>query len=305
MNGTGTQIDPYVVENAADLYEMKNIGSEEAYFKLGADIDFNETEYAGSYEPITFFAKEFDGCGHTIRNIYSSSSDTARLFYDKCAGSTVFKNLNIENAVLIGALVQLFAPDAQREKTAEFENCRFHITANEGTLSSSSSEGFFNKLKYSVKMKYCTVLIDLRTGRHRSILRSSALTGCQFRLNITYDLIAISSTSHSFFYDVKCVDTAFIGKIKARTETPRTANFSMSGSFNNCYQAIEYENITSVNWDSTIAAPCFYDKELTGGITVGNSNSSSENNQRIFALTTEQCKDAAYLRSIGYVCAGE
>ena len=42
MTGTGTQTDPYIVMNYTDLCSMK--GGSSTYYRLGADIDFAQTD---------------------------------------------------------------------------------------------------------------------------------------------------------------------------------------------------------------------------------------------------------------------
>ena len=69
MTGSGTAENPYIIMNADDLYSMSTTGSNETYFSLGADIDFNETDYAENFTPINLNCKKFDGNGHVIRNV--------------------------------------------------------------------------------------------------------------------------------------------------------------------------------------------------------------------------------------------
>ena len=74
-SGSGTQSDPYIITNRAELEAMADDLT--AYYQLGNDIDLG-----GSTSPWTPvgtssapFAGSLDGRGYTIQNIYISSSD--------------------------------------------------------------------------------------------------------------------------------------------------------------------------------------------------------------------------------------
>jgi len=114
--GSGTEEDPYLINNVADLKlfaEKVDGGNTFAgkFFKLTADIDLYEM---GAGEPVTFntigdsahpFSGTFDGDGHTISNLYQSgwafgyewgSYGSIGLF-GSIDGATI-KNLTIKNA---------------------------------------------------------------------------------------------------------------------------------------------------------------------------------------------------------------
>lgn len=44
-DGSGTDIDPYIIMTASQLDEMRNFSSPDVYFKLGADIDLDVAPY--------------------------------------------------------------------------------------------------------------------------------------------------------------------------------------------------------------------------------------------------------------------
>lgn len=65
MTGTGTQNDPYIVDNFSDFVDA--VGQSEVYVQLGSDIDVaaDGYEYIGA---ITINATSVDGSGYAIRN---------------------------------------------------------------------------------------------------------------------------------------------------------------------------------------------------------------------------------------------
>ena len=103
--GTGTAYDPFLIENAEQLDNIRVIPS--AYYKLIADITFKDSDYAegGTFYnggegwlPIMYFVGSFDGAGHVINNLqiyhaptstvssYSSSNAHYARYYDDCFG---------------------------------------------------------------------------------------------------------------------------------------------------------------------------------------------------------------------------
>lgn len=103
--GTGTAYDPFLIENAEQLSNIRAIPS--AYYELITDIAFNDSDYAegGAFYndgegwlPIMYFVGSFDGRGHVINNLqiyhaptssvssYSSSNAHYARFYDDCFG---------------------------------------------------------------------------------------------------------------------------------------------------------------------------------------------------------------------------
>ena len=48
MTGTGTQTDPYIIESFEDFLNIS--GGENSYYKLGVNIDANDTPYAEGWE---------------------------------------------------------------------------------------------------------------------------------------------------------------------------------------------------------------------------------------------------------------
>lgn len=68
MTGTGTQTDPYIIMDYTDLCNIT--GGSNKYYKLGADIDFSQTDRKSDAGSIVVAFKELDGDGHTISNYF-------------------------------------------------------------------------------------------------------------------------------------------------------------------------------------------------------------------------------------------
>ncbi len=118
LSGSGTEQDPYLINNLEDLKwfrddvnDVQADGSNQytgKYIKLTADIDLGDEEwtpigvYDSSKDHINFCGI-FDGDGHTISNLKINSSNRAGFFGElgkstDFGGVTTIKNITFENA---------------------------------------------------------------------------------------------------------------------------------------------------------------------------------------------------------------
>lgn len=86
--GTGTAYDPFLIENAEQLDNIRTIPA--AYYELIADIAFKDSDYAEGgafynngqgWSPILSFVGSFDGCGHVISNLRINYAPTSAIAY--------------------------------------------------------------------------------------------------------------------------------------------------------------------------------------------------------------------------------
>lgn len=305
MTGTGTQTDPYIITTADELYEMGTLGGASVYFKLGADIDFNGTAYAENYSPITFKCAEFDGDGHTIRNIYvTNSQGTATAFKGNSGATVSVKNVIFEGIYLTGTYTYLFYTDsASQVGKINMYNCRvvLHIRRSGSQLNGASDylaviDGGYSR----VNLELCTFVINAYMASPFPLFAYCSLKRSQLRVDFTFD--SLNTTTYNRFaaliHNTTAEDTYVFGKIKNQGASG-DYYFANSGTHTNSYQVIEYENVANVYWNSSFSTPCFADSDVAG-ISVIDSGSTG----KLYNLTTEQCKDAEYLKSIGFMCEG-
>lgn len=111
MRGTGTQQDPFLIDNLTDLNNVRNNLS--AYYKVAAHIDATATQTwnnGAGFDPIDDFAGYFDGDFKNISGLYiNRETDSNGLFGNIAEGATITKvvlsNVNITGANHTGALV--------------------------------------------------------------------------------------------------------------------------------------------------------------------------------------------------------
>jgi hypothetical protein len=119
MRGLGTQESPYLIDNLADLNNVRNNVAAGTYYKLAADIDASSTSTwndGAGWEPIANFAANFDGDYHIIKGLFiNRNTNFNGLFGDLAAGATITKlavsEANITGASYNGALFGRFDGD--------------------------------------------------------------------------------------------------------------------------------------------------------------------------------------------------
>lgn len=121
--GSGTEADPYIIDNANLLFEIiasggtnRGIGQ---YFKLACDLDLGGIQWVNyptdadvndgtnqetgeSWHKVYYqykaFAGAIDGDGHTITGMYTATTDTNAGFIPELAATGVVKNLHFRNS---------------------------------------------------------------------------------------------------------------------------------------------------------------------------------------------------------------
>ncbi len=135
LAGSGTENDPYIIDDALTLYKVLASGGTNynalLYFKLACDIDLENKQWVDIaerwigtyYVAYKYFAWNgvLDGDGHTITNLYSNTNDTAVGFVPAIGSTGIIKNLHFKNANVstsnsngaAGVIAGIAMPDAQ------------------------------------------------------------------------------------------------------------------------------------------------------------------------------------------------
>lgn len=245
--GTGTEADPYLVDNITDFCTCVNI-STGAFVKLTADIDCTNAPITGTGEIIILGDVTIDGDGHSLNNLtkivtnidrnggYSIFNIPNNNYQDSVA---IFKNININilyvfnNYADQNSHVYLFRAGYYRNN-ASFDNCDIKIKMYLSNLQPSSS--YFSTLS--------DIFFD--TNNTKAILRN-----CNFLMDIY--LITASNLINSIvagnFYDsiikINIYDPMGWGKKLTGIFTKETGQYGYSGAIDgstidNCGVFITY-----------------------------------------------------------------
>ena len=135
-HGIGTETDPYLIENAAQLAHLAydSNANIERYWKLTTDIDLNSLSWTPICNGAHAFKGHFDGNGHTIANLVVSGVHTSGLFSYMEGGSVknlgIIGNSSIASSNHVGGIVGFATGNLT------IDNCY-----NLGEISSSNSSG--------------------------------------------------------------------------------------------------------------------------------------------------------------------
>ncbi|MBQ7550852.1 MAG: hypothetical protein IJT04_04930, partial [Bacteroidales bacterium] len=155
-NGTGTEADPFLIENAQQLayltYRVNNgldaidnhVSNHDLYYKLMIDVDLNGSEdfqwtpigYGISYTNHYSFGGHFDGNNHTVSGLYINSSADCVGFFGYTDGAEI-ENLSV-NGDTVATTGQCAGGIVGRTNETIFLNC-----FNASNVSSSGYSGGF------------------------------------------------------------------------------------------------------------------------------------------------------------------
>lgn len=286
MTGTGTQTDPYIVMNYTDLCSMT--GGSSTYYRLGADIDFAQTDRKSTDGAILIGFKELDGDGHTISNFFGRADSSPKynaLFKFSSAYAPKIKNVNFIGIYLAGGITCMINSSAT-SNSIYFENCRLSIKIND---TQTGKYSFFNRQN----LTDCEILIEGTADITKQITTANT-SGCLIKLNLTFFNKNITSV-----YTILGGTLSFCGITgKICCPNPSGAYYKLTdNTISNSYFALSFDNIASFSMNNSLTGVNFYDKEVMANVMDSIPTASN-----LYALTTEQCKSAEYLQSIDFPC---
>lgn len=159
-HGTGTEQDPFLIENARQLaylaYRVNNgldagdghVSNHDYHYKLMVDVDLNGSEsfqwtpigYWNSDSDYQCFGGRFDGNSHTISNLYiNSSANRVGLF--GCADGVTIENLSVSSGTITTTGQYAYAGGiVGYTNNATITNCY-----NTGNVTASGTNGHWYK----------------------------------------------------------------------------------------------------------------------------------------------------------------
>ncbi|MEG1572203.1 MAG: Ig-like domain-containing protein [Bacteroidales bacterium] len=221
MNGLGTEANPFVVTNPAQLDNVRN--NDTAYYVLGNDIEM--AGYTG-YQSMGFlplfnelnkgFKGVFDGKGYTIKNLTMNNEELYVGIFSLATDSAVIRNLIIKNthfnapkANSMGTLI------ATIRGAVCVENC--HIEGN---------------LNYTGKGKVGGIVCDASNG---AWIHQCSYTGDITALNAN----AAGGILSSGLTGTKVEACFSKGSIMAKSQAGGIIGSNRSGIVTNCYSAMD------------------------------------------------------------------
>ena len=156
-----------------------------------------------------------------------------------------------------------------------------------------------------ISADYCMFVIKSHSNTLYPHFSGDKISHCQMNFEILVnDFVRTSGGYNSMITDSVVSDTGFFINITTtKISGLVTIDFSSKTcTFNNCYLVGPVCSlIYYVYWYGSIPSACFYDLNAlqSSGST---ALVTGDNSKNIHKLKSEQCKDAEYLRSIGFSC---
>lgn len=281
MTGTGTQNDPYIVDNTADFLEA--VAQSGVYVQLGSDIDVaaDGYEYIGA---ITISASSVDGSGYAIRNATFQIS-RGNYFVTEYTGITISNFSILDCAFKASDDANIFG--------AHFAISNIKISAqvqNQHTFRISSGSSL-NYVAADISLFGNPVLTICE---HADVKNSTFLV----RGNLNANTYLFFASGSSYRLNVQNVGIVIDAEVAGGT----TLHLGNYVDFAGCYFALN-DGIKIIGNTSP-----------TLGVSINQYGGSSSN--FVFAvgdlargtvstpsprLTTEQMKSESYLQSIGWL----
>ena len=312
LAGNGTQDEPYLLFNEADLRLLSNLSKTDEfnrkYFRLESDIVMSDTPML----PIGYnfngkFGGHFDGNGHTISNLHISGkvSEYTSLF-GMTAGT--ISNLTLTSCTITGnESGQYYVAAIVGHNNGNVSNC--HV--NSGTISATAAErvggivGYNNEGTVSGCTNGATVSLTDGTGEenvggivgfigNNGTVKDCANTGNVSISGTGYVAIYYCGGIAGHLYSGIVSGCANTGSVSATGSNAYNYAGGVVGSINNSADAI---CIGNTNGGAVTAANG--NKNLAGGIVgfYGNSSYILKNNYYFGACTAKG--------SAGYVESGD
>lgn len=275
MTGSGTQADPFIIQNLTDLQNMQD--NEEAFYELEGDIDasassgFTDGSRSG-FVPIGAindqFTGELDGKGFTISDIFQDrTNDLAGLFY---LPNAVIKNVKMTDVDIdggngIGALIGRMAGGT-------ITNCSSTGSIIVGSDQMGGLIGRMDDGTVSNCWSSCTVT---SAGGQDSIggLIGNMQGGTVFQCYATGAVTGDGDQTGGFAgLLIGNIDDCYaMGAVSGANITGGFTGYAFSGTIDNCYSTGSVSGTTNTGGFNGLGgatvSDCFWDTETSGEAT--------------------------------------
>lgn len=281
MTGTGTQNDPYIVDNTADFIEA--VAQSGVYVQLGSDIDVaaDGYEYIGT---VTVNALSINGGGFAIRN---ATFQTESFCFSTNNANAVWRDISFLDCAV--------KPTSGTSATFIYGNQNSCIGMKLSLQVQPLSRLYlFNR----VNVSNCAADITMNGGTVNISFYAQSLSNSTFFFRGSYGLDRIiMGSSGSNNVQAQNVGFVFDGSL-----TPGSYSLGDYTSFVGCYFAISDSATLPAGNTLALSLGLHGTSGQNVVFSVGDGVSGAVNTPNGFPrLTTAQMKDAAYLQSIGWL----
>lgn len=293
--GTGTQDDPYVVDDWDSLIEK--IADTEAYVTVADNVDIDLTKvypegipYTNAPPLLNFACKEFDGNGITIRNAYNLSPRTGSNSVIECAATCdALSNINFVNFYINGGDVD---PVLIRSRKSSSYPTVSHCTFKGVLFTSHSSNTYF--WRYINRFFDCVWNVKVVANNGAYFYNTAIFDSCWLRFD--------TNTNWRDYSNGRLVNTYLEGKFAARANNAKILEFGnpLVSIINAALDAGEYTGCSVYTLSDASTILINTDKFIGNIALTGYSG-----NVKFIGVTDSQLKDYDYLKDIFPVVPNE
>lgn len=278
MTGTGTQADPFIVDNWSDF--VTAVGTSGAYVEFpegGGDIGMNSYAPTG-IETVNVRCVSIKGNGWTIRDLYCSGRDAFYLTSDVGIVGLNFLDFYFDDQ---GSRCKFFGGDDNRRQYA-FTLCSFSGIID-GNATSHSCIFYWSYYWSEVKLSQCA--INIRCGGSAVILSAGG---------------SVSSDNYLEFCNIRIRGSgiAFDGKVDLRN--CYLTGESVCTELDVRYSSKSNYNIINIDYREASAFDCTGNSGAINLINTDLLPAGAVIGGGFIGVTTAQLHDAAYLASLGF-----
>lgn len=329
LQGTGTELDPYLVTNLAEL--RTEVTNAAAYYKVTQNLDVRGTQYEAEWLECTLACLQLDFDNKELKNVTTAQNN--HLFRFSCTTVTLI-NFKLVNCVNSKALFAHSTTNYNALTNLVLLNCSFSVKwyANNHYSNSTTEYGIFGIKNINIDASVFNLELH---GLTKYILRSDLnVNRCHFILNGSIDFVgaeyhSFSGTadySYTFFkllnigtkiyvtgaLNVNCVGSAVDFYFFQNTYNENYDDYEKRAYFAQCYVhmtlSITVPFGTTKKFDmwryqtkSTTTVPpaswmAIGDMLVHGGIL----NSLPSQYARVYLVTKEQARDSDFLATFGF-----
>jgi hypothetical protein len=301
MTGTGTQTDPYIVDNWDDFITATGESGAYVAFPEGGGVIDVDKVYPLGVPKITMNCTQIDGNGWEIRGLYMDVSGSAITFLPSSTitiNDLSFLNVNIKSSE------HMFFTSASTTstRTTTLNNMKIsgRFASTGESINSTVFGGGSSNYKVTRILNRCSINLEL-VGYYTHFCYSSS---GDYKTTINFCNIYLNVMNHKanwgVFRDLYSKGSIIRGKYNLNSAyVEQMFDYINAGSdlvflgeitTDNSTQKISYCD----NGDAATTKVLFNKDNISDKMTTYNKGSSA------YLCTTEQLKDADYLKSIGF-----
>lgn len=289
MTGTGTQQDPFIVDNWTDF--VTAVGTTDAYVafpETSGIINMNDEALTGLLSAVTLNCADIKGNGWQIRNLYSIGNHN--VFYNS-------KNLVVSNLDFINMYIDFqnnygryFWKQNTNNCQAKFNGCTFSGLAIKQAIPEYPTyvSSIFYSTNYNSKIQLnsCALTLQLQGAMEFWDVSDSENS------NVTsFTTIKLSGNSEK--------------SIEGCYKNCKFTGTSKSTSLDIRYNSISNYNVFDVDFSDASSFSCIAPNNTINLINTDKLPTGATVGTGFIGVTTAQLADASYLSSLGFPIAEE